>query len=187
MWLTDRTGWSRPCLTTRIRVFVMRLVNACTYYLSPAHILLALITRDYSGQLHTDLEVNSHAFPTQDQWGEEINGFWFLVQETIQEKYGGQLFTVLLPTLEAPEPRFVIRDCFSSFQMVCLPHLPCRVHSHAAAALTNFCEGVERDALVPCLDPIVARLLKLLNPTSENAKQPKLYVEEQADLANTFI
>src|SRR5882762_3818839 len=55
-----------------------------------------------------------------------------------------------------------------------------RVHSHAAAALINFCEGVERDTLVPYLDPIVERLLKLLNPTGENAKQPKRYVQEQA-------
>ncbi|KIJ57822.1 hypothetical protein HYDPIDRAFT_34760 [Hydnomerulius pinastri MD-312] len=29
------------------------------------------------------------------------------------------------------------------------------VHAHAAAALINFCEGVERDTLVPYLDPIV--------------------------------
>lgn len=28
------------------------------------------------------------------------------------------------------------------------------VHSHAAAVLINFCEGVERDTLVPYLDPI---------------------------------
>jgi hypothetical protein len=30
------------------------------------------------------------------------------VQEIIQEQYGGQLFAVLIPTLEAPEPRFVL-------------------------------------------------------------------------------
>jgi hypothetical protein len=30
------------------------------------------------------------------------------------------------------------------------------------------------------LDPIFERLLKLLNPTGENAKQPKRYVHEQA-------
>ncbi|KIM73570.1 hypothetical protein PILCRDRAFT_829051 [Piloderma croceum F 1598] len=81
------------------------------------------------------------------------------LEEIIQEQYGGQLFAVLIPTLEAPEPR---------------------VHSHAAAALINFCEGVARDALVPYLDPIVERLLKLLNPTGDNAKQPKRYVQEQA-------
>lgn len=54
------------------------------------------------------------------------------------------------------------------------------MHAHAAAALINFCEGVERDALVPYLDPIVERLLKLLNPTGDNATQPKRYVQEQA-------
>lgn len=55
-----------------------------------------------------------------------------------------------------------------------------RVHSHAAAALINFCEGVERDTLIPYLDPIVERLLKLLNPTGDNAQQVKRYVQEQA-------
>jgi hypothetical protein len=53
------------------------------------------------------------------------------------------------------------------------------VHSHAAAALINFCEGIERDTLVPYLDPIVERLLKLLNPPADGVKQPKRYVQEQ--------
>jgi hypothetical protein len=56
----------------------------------------------------------------------------------------------------------------------------CRVHSHITAALINCCEGIRRDALIPYLDPIVKRLLKLLNPTGENAKQPRRYVQEQA-------
>jgi hypothetical protein len=63
-----------------------------------------------------DLEVNSYAFPTQDQRGEEINGSLGFVQEIIQEKYGGQLFAVLIPTLEAPEPRFVIRYDLPTFK-----------------------------------------------------------------------
>jgi importin-5 len=46
--------------------------------------------------------------------------------------------------------------------------------------LILFCEGVERDVLVPYLGPIVEHLLKLLNPTSDNATQPKRYVQEQA-------
>jgi hypothetical protein len=54
------------------------------------------------------------------------------------------------------------------------------VHSHAAAALINFCEGVERDTLVPYLDPIVERLLKMLNPGAEDGKVVKGYVQEQA-------
>ena len=99
-------------------------------------------------------------------------------QEIIQEQYGGQLFTVLIPTLEAPEPRFVVRrHSPNSFP---INFFYVRVHSHAAAALINFCEGVERDALVPYLDPIVERLLRLLNPTGDNVKQPKRYVQEQA-------
>jgi importin-5 len=55
-----------------------------------------------------------------------------------------------------------------------------RVHSHAAAALINFCEGVGCDTLVPYLDPIVERLLKLLNPPGEAAKTVRRYVQEQA-------
>jgi importin-5 len=63
------------------------------------------------------------------------------------------------------------------------------VHSHAAAALINFCEGVERDTLIPYLDPIVERLLKLLSPTGpyagvpgadEDRRRVKRYVQEQA-------
>ncbi|KAI0046306.1 ARM repeat-containing protein [Auriscalpium vulgare] len=81
------------------------------------------------------------------------------LEEVIQAEYHQQLFTVLIPTLEAPEAR---------------------VHSHAAAALINFCEGVERDTLLPYLDPIVERLLKLLNPADDPARQVKRYVQEQA-------
>ena len=55
-----------------------------------------------------------------------------------------------------------------------------RVHAHAAAALINFCEGVERDTLLPYLDPIVERLLKLLNPAQEGSRPTKRYVQEQA-------
>ena len=54
-----------------------------------------------------------------------------------------------------------------------------RVHAHAAAALINFCEGVERDTLLPYLDPIVERLLKLLNPGGDQ-RMVKRYVQEQA-------
>ena len=52
------------------------------------------------------------------------------------------------------------------------------MHSHAAAALINFCEGVERDTLLPYLDPIVERLFKLLNPDGDQT-QVKRYVQEQ--------
>lgn len=56
---------------------------------------------------------------------------------------------------------------------------PRRVHSHAAAALINFCEGVEHDTLIPYLDPIVERLLRLLNPDGDES-QVHSYVREQA-------
>ncbi|KAF9256190.1 ARM repeat-containing protein [Marasmius fiardii PR-910] len=74
------------------------------------------------------------------------------LEEIIQEQYHEQLFAVLIPALEDPEPR---------------------VHSHAAAALINFCEGVARNTLLPYLDPIVERLLRLLQSS-------KGYVQEQA-------
>ncbi|KAJ3859024.1 armadillo-type protein [Lentinula novae-zelandiae] len=77
--------------------------------------------------------------------------------EDIIEQYHEQLFAVLIPALEDPEPR---------------------VHSHAAAALINFCEGVERDTLLPYLDPIVQRLLKLLNPEADPT-QVQRHVQEQ--------
>ncbi|KIY43233.1 ARM repeat-containing protein [Fistulina hepatica ATCC 64428] len=77
------------------------------------------------------------------------------LEEVIQDQFHREIFSVLIPTLDDPEPR---------------------VHSHAAAALINFCEGVERDTLAPYLDPIVERLLKLLNQSDTNSKR---YVQEQ--------
>ena len=55
-----------------------------------------------------------------------------------------------------------------------------RVHAHASSALINFCEGVERDTLLPYLDPIVERLLKLLNSPAGNPPMVRRYVQEQA-------
>lgn len=81
------------------------------------------------------------------------------LEEVIQEKHHQQLFAALIPTLEASEHR---------------------VHAHAAAALINFCEGVEHDTLVPYLDLIVERLLRMLNANSEQGKQEKRYCQEQA-------
>lgn len=49
------------------------------------------------------------------------------------------------------------------------------VHAHAAAALINFCEGVEHGILILYLDPIVERLLKMPIASSE-----KCYCQEQA-------
>ncbi|KAH7106921.1 ARM repeat-containing protein [Auriculariales sp. MPI-PUGE-AT-0066] len=48
------------------------------------------------------------------------------------------------------------------------------VHSHAAAAIINFCEGVEPTTLKPYLDLLVPRLLHLLTPGN------KRYVQEGA-------
>ncbi|TDL15928.1 ARM repeat-containing protein [Rickenella mellea] len=81
------------------------------------------------------------------------------LEEIIQENYHAQVFSVLIPTLSATEPR---------------------VHAHAAAALINFCEGVAHDTLVPYLDAIVERLLNMLNPGSNAGGEGARYVQEQA-------
>lgn len=97
----------------------------------------------------------------------------FSRQEVIQGRHSQQLFAVLIPALEDPEPRREIVHL-----SICeISNDPSRVHSHAAAALINFCEGVERDTLVPYLDPIVERLLKLLNPGQ--GQHVHRYVQEQ--------
>jgi hypothetical protein len=87
----------------------------------------------------------------------------------------------LIPALEDPEPRSVVISSFFLFLGI-NPKIrsSCfRVHAHAASALINFCEGVERDTLLPYLDPIVERLLKLLNPAGDPALVRR-YVQEQA-------
>ena len=100
---------------------------------------------------------------------------------------------MLIPALEDPEPRFVL--LFHSFFLSPpFASLPCshpsrskpnsktqkrRVHSHASAALINFCEGVERDTLLPYLDPIVERLLKLLKGPEGAEGTVRTYVQEQ--------
>jgi hypothetical protein len=48
------------------------------------------------------------------------------------------------------------------------------VHSHAAAAIINFCTGVDSDTLQPYLDDLVNSLLAMLRADS------KKYVQEQA-------
>ncbi|KAH7920554.1 ARM repeat-containing protein [Leucogyrophana mollusca] len=118
-----------------MRVELGKVVDLVTPMFKDAHPRVRYAACQCLGQLCTDLE------------------------EVIQDEYHQQLFSVLIPTLEAPEPR---------------------VHSHAAAALINFCEGIERKTLVPYLDPIVELLLKMLNPTGENGAQAKRYVQEQA-------
>ena len=48
------------------------------------------------------------------------------------------------------------------------------MHAHAAAAVINFCAGVDGETLRPYLDPIVESLTLMLNTDS------KRYVQEQA-------
>jgi len=79
-------------------------------------------------------------------------------QRIIQRQYSKQLFVVLTQALEDPKSR---------------------IHCQATASLTKLCEGIDQAALVPYLDPIIERLLKLISPPGDNATQPKRYVVEQ--------
>ena len=80
--------------------------------------------------------------------------FLFCLQEIIPKRFHQKLFSMLIPVLEDPEPRSVsssllikLNICSSCF----------RVHPHAASALINFCEGNERDTLLPYLNPSVCK------------------------------
>lgn len=82
------------------------------------------------------------------------------LEDVLQARHPNEVFGALLRTLSTTEPR---------------------VHSHAAAALINVCEGVSRDALLPYLDPLVASLMRLLEPqVSPIDGKVKNYVQEQA-------
>ncbi|GJJ16311.1 hypothetical protein Clacol_010608 [Clathrus columnatus] len=74
-------------------------------------------------------------------------------RELLQGQFHSEIFSVLIPALEDPEPR---------------------VHAHAASAFINVCEGVERQHMLPYLDAIIHRLLAMLQPTSRG------WVQEQA-------
>ncbi|KAF8956378.1 armadillo-type protein [Flammula alnicola] len=87
------------------------------------------------------------------------------LEEIIQRRFQRNLFAVLIPALEDPEPR---------------------VHAHAASALITFCEGVERDTLLLYLNPIVERLLTLLNPPGDHT-QVRRYVQEQAIMTLAIV
>jgi len=100
-------------------------------------------------------------------------------KEVIQAGYHQQIFAALIPTLEAPEARYVKSRSPYQSSTNGLSLSDFSVHSHAAAALINFCEGSGSTIIVLYLDAIVERLLKLLNPPADSGKQPKRYVQEQ--------
>ncbi|OCB84852.1 ARM repeat-containing protein [Sanghuangporus baumii] len=82
------------------------------------------------------------------------------LEDIVQERHHTEVFGALLRTLNASEPR---------------------VHSHAAAALINVCEGVAHSTLLPYLDALVGALLRLLEPqVSPIDGKVKTYVQEQA-------
>lgn len=82
----------------------------------------------------------------------------------------------MIVALEAPEPRSQVP--YVTFFKVLTDFLFYRVHAQAAAALSFVCKGIGRETLIPYVDIIVERLLKLLNPP--NGARPKRYVQEQA-------
>ncbi|KAF9969006.1 hypothetical protein BGZ65_012375, partial [Modicella reniformis] len=113
----------------------------------------------------------------------------------IMEAELGKIINMVLPFLRDPHPRVRYAACNAIGQMstdfagpmqknhhaVVLTNLipvmddapfP-RVRAHAAAALVNFCEAVEKGILEPYLDGIFDRLLSLLNTGTT-------YVQEQA-------
>lgn len=70
----------------------------------------------------------------------------------VQEKFTQEVLNALTPALDSPEAR---------------------VAAHAAAAFVNFCEVSEQVNIEPYLDPVLERLLGLL-------QRPQKYVQEQA-------
>ena len=94
---------------------------------------------------------------------------------------------MLIPVLEDPEPRSVVVSSLplSSYHLnICSSRF--RVHAHVASALLNFCEGVKRDTLLLYLNPIVERLLKLLNPMGGPALV-RYYTQEQVITTLTVV
>jgi hypothetical protein len=146
-------------------------------------VLLAFFSRCFRvlsrGQLRTYLEVCHFSVD-----GNLLISF---VQEIIQEQYSTvanysqSSHTRSTQTEVRPSPSHA-NDCPDY-------HVWLRVHFHAAATRTliNFCEGVARDTLVPYSDPIFECLVKLLNPTSDNAKQSKRYIQEQANTVLAMV
>ena len=80
---------------------------------------------------------------------------------------------MLIPTLEVPEPRFFLLNPR-------VPSFPDLFSAHAASALIAFRASVERNTLLPYLDPIVEQLLEMLNPSQGSNRPTKRYVQEQA-------
>ncbi|KAG0314219.1 hypothetical protein BGZ97_009502 [Linnemannia gamsii] len=113
----------------------------------------------------------------------------------IMEAELGKIIGMVLPFLRDPHPRVRYAACNAIGQMstdfagpmqknhhalVLTNLIPVmddapfpRVRAHAAAALVNFCEAVEKGTLEPYLDAIFERLLSLLNTGTT-------YVQEQA-------
>jgi hypothetical protein len=145
-----------------------QLVNACRSFAYSIHISTQTAR---SGQLCTDLEVCTKLVTRS-----------ILLSSFHRKSYKKNTTSNCLQCSSQPSrpPKQGLCHIPFAYPSSSRLILPNRVHSHAAAALINFCEGVARDTLVPYLDPIVQRLLKLLNPSGDSAKQIRRYVQEQA-------
>lgn len=103
----DRTGVLRSAPAGPVRGVSVRV--SCHPFLQARAAFIALhSTGDNarsSGQLCTDLEVRAFGGIDYHDW---TVGFltWSASQEVIQEQFHQQLFNGLIPTLEAPEPRY---------------------------------------------------------------------------------
>ncbi|KAI8917831.1 hypothetical protein PhCBS80983_g00962 [Powellomyces hirtus] len=81
----------------------------------------------------------------------------------------GQMSTDFAPTMQTRFAEMVLSNLVPVLDYRDFP----RVQTHAAAALVNFCQEVEKDAIAPFLSAIFEKLLVLLNTG-------KTYVQEQA-------
>lgn len=95
----------------------------------------------------------------------------------------GQLATDFESSLRSDES--LISTCLSALVTLLVSSECTRVQGHAAAALVNFAEGAEQRLLVPLLDPLMQRLLLLLNMSKENSINVKL-VEQLISTVGAF-
>lgn len=80
----------------------------------------------------------------------------------------------MIATLYAPEARSVLSLNASPKPGVLRPCTCDRVHTHAAAALVNFCSHAKKEMITAHLDDIIKGLLLMLNSSS------KAWVQHQA-------
>ena len=141
-------------------------------------------------KVYTNLEVRIHLLFSMSVFVHELNDpfpFSFLSlgdhPEAIPPKFILSVDTCVRGS------RAQVRCCLISSSLFISPQhlfISFRVHAHVASALLNFCEGVKRDTLLLYLNPIVERLLKLLNPMGGPALV-RYYTQEQVITTLTVV